>query len=105
MIHISVTVFVGEAAMRPDWCDPASKAIVLSDSVKLPPWPKLKEASMKALLVAFIYLAPFIIIGVIARMIMKQRMKGASLGDIQEMAGPNRRKRRLFLLGSWRDED
>ena len=60
---------------------------------------------MKALLVAFIYLAPFIIIGVVVKMIMKQRMKGSNLSDIQEMAGPNRRKRRLFLLGSWRNED
>lgn len=60
---------------------------------------------MKALLVAFIYLAPFIIIGVIVKMIMKQRMTGSDLNDIQKMAGPNRRKHRLFLLGSWRDED
>jgi len=60
---------------------------------------------MKALLVAFIYLAPFIIIGVIVKMIMKQRMKGSDLNDIQEMAGANRRKRSLFLLGSWRNED
>ncbi|HKU96505.1 MAG TPA: hypothetical protein VJR58_14580 [Vineibacter sp.] len=60
---------------------------------------------MKALLVAFLYLAPFIIIGVIVKMVMKQRMKGSDLKDIQEMAGPNRRKRRLFLLGSWRNED
>ncbi len=60
---------------------------------------------MKALLVAFIYLAPFIIIGAIVKLIMKQRMKGSSLNDIQHMAGANRHRRRLFLLGSWRNED
>ncbi|TWT11441.1 hypothetical protein [Reyranella sp. CPCC 100927] len=60
---------------------------------------------MKALLVAFIYFTPFIVIGVVVKMIMKQRMKGSSLSDIQQMAGPNRRRRRLFLLGIWRNED
>jgi len=102
MVHDSGTIVVGEAIA--DWCGPVPGVIVMPDGV-MPPTAPFKEASVKALLVAFIYLAPFIIIGVIVKMIMKQRMKGSSLNDIQEMAGSNRRKRRLFLLGSWRDED
>lgn len=102
MVHDSGTIVVGEAIG--DWCGPVPGVIVVPDG-EMPPTARLKEASMKALLVAFIYLAPFVIIGVIVKMIMKQRMTGSDLNDIQNMAGPNRRKRRLFLLGSWRDED
>jgi hypothetical protein len=67
--------------------------------------PSLRRHPMKALAVAFIYLAPFFIIGAIAKMLIKKRMEGSGLSDVHDLAGQNRRKRKVFLLGSWRDED
>ena len=59
---------------------------------------------MKALVVAAIYLLPFIAIGWIAKRVIDRRMRGTNLIDVHDLAGPNRRKRKVFLLGSWREE-
>jgi hypothetical protein len=57
---------------------------------------------MRALEVFVIYVAPFLIIGIATKILMKRR--GVDLSDIQAQAGPNRRARKVFLLGAWRNE-
>ena len=57
---------------------------------------------MRALETFAIYVTPFLFLGVIAKFLMKRR--AVDLTDIQAQAGPNRRPRRVFLLGSWRTE-
>jgi hypothetical protein len=58
---------------------------------------------MWALEALAIYLTPFLIIGIAAKMLMKRY--GVELSDAQEQAGTKRRQRRIFLLGGWRTED
>jgi hypothetical protein len=58
---------------------------------------------MRALVVGIIYFGSFIAIGLAARWWM--RRNGVELSDVQRQAGPNRRKRTLFLLGVWRSEE
>ena len=62
---------------------------------------------MWALVVAVIYLGSFLAIGIIARIALGKLMRqtGVDLTDVQAQAGSNRGKRRVFLLGFWRDED
>jgi hypothetical protein len=62
---------------------------------------------MWALVVAVIYLGSFLAIGIIAKVALGKLMRqtGVDLTDVQAQAGPNRRKRKVFLLGAWRDED
>lgn len=57
---------------------------------------------MRALEVLVIYLAPFFIIGFLAKFLMKRR--SVDLRDVQAQAGPNRGARKVFLLGYWRRE-
>lgn len=57
---------------------------------------------MHALETLLIYLVPFLVIGLAARLLMKRR--GVDLTDVQSQAGANRRPRRVFLLGGWRKE-
>jgi hypothetical protein len=57
---------------------------------------------MRALVVGFIYFGTFIAIGLTARWWMRRH--GVELSDVQRQAGPNRGKRKLFLLGVWRSE-
>jgi hypothetical protein len=58
---------------------------------------------MRALETFVIYVAPFLIIGIAAKLLMKR--KGVDLSDVQAQAGPNRRGRKVFLLGAWRSEE
>ncbi len=58
---------------------------------------------MRALETLVIYLAPFLIIATAVKLLMKRR--GVDLSDVQAQAGPNRRTRKLFLLGGWRSEE
>ena len=58
---------------------------------------------MRALEVFAIYVTPFLLLGVAIKLIMKRH--AIDLADVQPKAGPNRRPRRMFLLGSWRSED
>ena len=62
---------------------------------------------MRALLTALIYFGSFLAVGLIAKLTVGRLMarRDLDLADIQAQAGDNRRKRRLFLLGSWRDEE
>jgi len=62
---------------------------------------------MRALVTALIYFGSFLAIGLIAKLMISRWMirRNLDLSDIQAQAGPNRRKRRVFLLGFWRDED
>ena len=57
---------------------------------------------MRALETFAKYVTPFLFLGAIAKLLMKRQ--AVDLTDIQEQAGPNRRPRRAFLLGSWRTE-
>jgi hypothetical protein len=58
---------------------------------------------MRALVVFAIYVAPFLIIGIATKLLMKRR--GVDLSDVQGQAGPNRKARKVFLLGAWRKEE
>ena len=62
---------------------------------------------MWALVVAAIYFGTFLAIGVLAKVGLGKLMErtGADLADVQAQAGPNRRKRTVFLLGAWRSEE
>ena len=62
---------------------------------------------MWALVVALIYFGSFLTIGFIAKVVLAKLMErtGADLSDVQTQAGPHRRKRKVFLLGFWRDEE
>lgn len=59
---------------------------------------------MRALFVAAVYLVPFVVLGWIVKRWIDRRMRGSHLDDIQRLAGENRPKRKVFLLGAWRDE-
>jgi hypothetical protein len=58
---------------------------------------------MHALGTLLIYLVPFLIIGLAARLLMKR--SSVDLTDVHAQAGANRKRRRVFLLGGWRSED
>ncbi|MCW5746033.1 MAG: hypothetical protein KIT36_07535 [Alphaproteobacteria bacterium] len=59
---------------------------------------------MWALTVAAIYLVPFVVIGWAAKRVIDRYMHGSHLSDVHDLAGDKRRSRKMFLLGSWRDE-
>ena len=61
---------------------------------------------MRALTIAVIYFGSFLCVGMIAKMVVSQfmRRRDVDLPEIQAQAGPRRGKRRVFLLGFWRDE-
>jgi hypothetical protein len=61
---------------------------------------------MWAIVVAVIYFGSFLVLGFIAKVALAKLMErsGADLSDVQAQAGPHRRKRKVFLLGAWRDE-
>ena len=56
---------------------------------------------MEALLTAAIYVVPFLVFGIAARIWLRRR--SVALSDAQAEADPNRTKRPVFLLGIWRD--
>jgi hypothetical protein len=58
---------------------------------------------MRALETLVIYLAPFLIIGIAVKLLMKR--KSVDLPDVQAEGGPNRKARKVFLLGAWRNEE
>jgi hypothetical protein len=62
---------------------------------------------MTALGVAVIYFGSFLAIGATAKLLVGRWMDrhGADLDDVQAQAGANRRKREVFLLGTWRWEE
>ena len=62
----------------------------------------IAEAAMKALETFAIYVTPFLILGVLAKHLMKRY--AVDLTDVHSQAGQTRRARRLFLLGGWRTE-
>lgn len=57
---------------------------------------------MKALETFAIYVTPFLILGLVAKLLLKRYV--VDLDDVQAQAGPKRRPRKVFLLGSWRTE-
>jgi hypothetical protein len=61
---------------------------------------------MRALVTAIIYFGSFLAIGLIAKVVIGRLMlrKNLELSDVQAQAGSRRGKRRVFLLGFWRDE-
>jgi hypothetical protein len=58
---------------------------------------------MRALATGLIYFGLFLAIGIAVRRWMRRR--DVDLSDVQKQAGPNRRPRKVFLLGIWRRED
>lgn len=58
---------------------------------------------MWALEVFAIYVTPFLLLGAAIKLMMKRH--AIDLSDVQPKVGPNRRPRRMFLLGNWRTED
>ena len=58
---------------------------------------------MRALVTGLIYFGLFLAIGFAVRRWMRRR--DVDLSDVQKQAGPNRRSRKVFLLGIWRRED
>ena len=58
---------------------------------------------MRALATGLIYFGLFLAIGIAVRRWMRRR--DVDLSDVQKQAGPNRRPRKVFLLGAWRRED
>ena len=59
---------------------------------------------MRALVTAIIYFGSFLAIGLITKLVISRRMRNLELSEIQAQAGPCRGKRRVFLLGFWRNE-
>lgn len=57
---------------------------------------------MKAVETFAIYVTPFLILGVLAKLLL--RRYAVDLTDVQEQVGPKRRARKVFLLGGWRTE-
>jgi hypothetical protein len=58
---------------------------------------------VRALETFAIYVTPFLILGAGAKLLMNRY--GVDLDDVQKQSGPQRRKRKLFLLGGWHSED
>ena len=58
---------------------------------------------MKALETFAIYVTPFLILGLLAKLLL--RRYAVDLTDVQAQAEPKRGRRRVFLLGSWRTEE
>jgi len=56
---------------------------------------------MEALLIAAIYVVPFLALAIAARIWLSRR--SVALSDVQSEADPNRAKRPVFLLGIWRN--
>jgi hypothetical protein len=57
---------------------------------------------MKALETFAIYVTPFLILGLVVKLLLQRY--AVDLTDVQAQAGPKRRRRKVFLLGSWRTE-
>ena len=58
---------------------------------------------MRALASGLIYFGLFLALGFAVRRRMRRR--DVDLSVVQAQAGPNRRPRKVFLLGAWRWED
>jgi hypothetical protein len=61
---------------------------------------------MRALVTAAIYFGSFLTIGLIAKVVIGRWMarRNLDLPEVQAPVGARRSKRRVFLLGFWRDE-
>ena len=61
---------------------------------------------MRALVTAVVYFGSFLAIGLTAKLMIGRWMnrRNLDLSEIQAQVGPRRGKRRIFLLGFWRDE-
>jgi hypothetical protein len=57
---------------------------------------------MQALETFAIYVTPFLILGLVAKLLLERYV--VDLTDVQAQAGPKRKGRKAFLLGSWRAE-
>jgi hypothetical protein len=61
---------------------------------------------MRALVTAVVYFGSFLAIGLIAKLVIGRWMnrRNLDLSEIHAQVGPRRGKRRIFLLGFWREE-
>jgi hypothetical protein len=61
---------------------------------------------MRALVTAVIYFGSFLTIGLIAKVVIGRWMarRNLDLPEVQGQIGARHSKRRVFLLGFWRDE-
>jgi hypothetical protein len=58
---------------------------------------------MKALAVLFVYVTPFLVLGVLTRRVVKKRMEDVDISNVRLQAGAANRKRRVSFFGSIRD--
>jgi hypothetical protein len=58
---------------------------------------------MKALETFAIYVTPFLILGLLTKLLLRRYV--VDLTDVQQQAGRKHRPRRVFLLGGWPTED
>ena len=58
---------------------------------------------MRSLINVALTVIPFVVIGIAVKVLMKRR--GVELTDVQSQAGSNRRPRRMYLFGFWREEE
>ena len=61
-----------------------------------------KLRDVRAVLTLAVYITPFLLIGVAAKIWMKRT--GVELSDVQAEGDPHRPQRSRFLLGIWRRE-
>jgi hypothetical protein len=61
------------------------------------------ERAMLTLTNAALTILPFVLICIAVRLWMRNRK--VDLSEVQKQAGPNRRPRKVFLLGFWRTEE
>ncbi len=57
---------------------------------------------MNALETLAIYVMPFLVLGLLAKLLLQRN--AVDLTDVQEQAGAKRKPRKVFLLGGWRTE-
>jgi hypothetical protein len=65
--------------------------------------PYLEWAMTLTLINLALTVVPFVVIGIAIRLWMKR--KGVDLDEVQSQAGTNRRPRKLYLFGFWREEE
>ena len=58
---------------------------------------------MKALAVLFIYVTPFVILGVLTKRFVQRQIEDVDISNVREQAGARHRKRRVSFWGSIRD--
>lgn len=59
---------------------------------------------MKALITLAIYVAPFVVIGIVGSRYLKKRMEDVDMNNVRKQAGAEDRPRRVSFFGRMRDD-